>query len=581
MSSGHFVQDEASQAQARGVLLPVAIDPVRPPLGFGQHQALSLAGWSGSRRDPRFADVLAAVRAIVAGGPRAAPTARARRRPGRRGLIAAGVVGAVVAILAAVSWLAGPARLCGLLGLRCGALASPTSLAVLPFENLSGDPAQAYFADGLTEEMISALARLKPLSVIARTSSFRFRGSHESPQAIGAALHVGSLLDGSVRRQGNVVRVTASLADAATGLERWSETYDREVKDIFAVQSGIAQAVAEALRVKLLGGDIAALSGGDTLSPEAYDAYLRGSRAELDAAGEADLRAAVADLDRAIAADPRFAKAWSRKASALAYLADRYAPSEQVGPTYGKALAAAAEGVDLAPNLPEGQAVYASLLVFARLDFTGAAAAFRKARALAPNNAVVLTGYGQFECQVGRCADGAALLARAAQLDPLNPRAFFLWGTVLLYARRYDPAEAAFRRALALSPGLALAHGFIGYARLLRGDLAGARDELGREQTGWARLTGLAILAHRQGDDAGARRLLTQLTASEGDSGAYQQAQVLAQLGEAAGAVAALGRAERVHDAGLTELPVDPFFDPIREDPRLVAFAPRKATPLG
>ena len=175
-----------------------------------------------------------------------------------------------------------------------GPSASANSLAVLPFANLSGDPAQDYFSDGLSEELISTLARLKPLHVVARTSSFRFKGAHEDSATIGVKLGVAWLLDGSVRRDGGLVRVSADLADARTGYERWSATYDRDLKDIFAVQSGIAQAVADALKVRLLGGDIAALSRGGTTSPEAYDAYLRGRKLLLEGAGEAGYRAALA-----------------------------------------------------------------------------------------------------------------------------------------------------------------------------------------------------------------------------------------------------------------------------------------------
>jgi len=242
--AGDFVRDEASHAKRRGVSLPVAIDAVEPPLGFGQQQVLGLIGWRGDRRDPRFADVLAAARAIVSGGPRPVPTARARKvgRPPLGGWRAAGLAAVVLALAAGAILVKAPARLCAAAGLSCGGGAAPNSVAVLPFANLSGDAAQDYFSDGLSEELISTLARVKPLHVIARTSSFKFKGSKEDSATIGAKLGVAFLLDGSVRRDGELVRVSAQLADAKTGFERWSQTYDRDMKDIFAVQSGIAQA---------------------------------------------------------------------------------------------------------------------------------------------------------------------------------------------------------------------------------------------------------------------------------------------------------------------------------------------------
>ena len=265
---GYFVQDEAAHARRRGVYLPVALDTAEPPLGFGQEQVLELIGWRGAPGDPRLADLLAAVKAMVAAEPRPTPLARAEALRGalsRRWRVVALVGASVLAVAGILIALVAP-RLCSTGGGSCAGLsfaarsAPPNSIAVLPLANLSGDPAQDYFADGLSEELISALARLGQLEVIGRTSSFRFKGSKEGAAVIGAKLGVAYLLDGSVRRDGERVRVSAQLAETRTGFERWSETYDRDMKDIFAVQSGIAEAVAEALKVRLMGGDIEALS---------------------------------------------------------------------------------------------------------------------------------------------------------------------------------------------------------------------------------------------------------------------------------------------------------------------------------
>ena len=318
---GHFVQDEAARGQRRGVCLPVAIDRVEPPLGFGQHQVLNLVGWRGARRDPRFLNVLAAARAVIARSPHPkplAPIARTRRRLALPVFLATAL--AIVAAGAGIWSLHGA-------NLSLGSSPPPNSLAVLPFANLSGDPAQDYFSDGLSEELISTLARLKPLHVIARSSSFHFKGSQDDGATIGMKLGVRYLLDGSVRRDGELVRVSAELADARTGYERWNATYDRDLKDIFAVQSGIAQSVADALKVQLFGGDIAALSLNGTTSPEAYDSYLRGRHLLEQGAGEADYRQALARFDAAIAADPRYASAYAARATALVYLANQFVGS--------------------------------------------------------------------------------------------------------------------------------------------------------------------------------------------------------------------------------------------------------------
>jgi TolB-like protein/Tfp pilus assembly protein PilF len=571
---GHFVHDEASRGQRRGVSLPVAIDAVEPPLGFGQQQVLALIGWRGNRRDPRFADVLAAAKAVIAGGPRPTPTARARKI-GRAPLGAgrgAALAAAALAVVAGLIVFKAPARFCQAAGLECPGLvapaAAPNSVAVLPFANLSGDPAQEYFSDGLSEELIGTLARVKLLHVIARTSSFKFKGSKEDSAVIGAKLGVAFLLDGSVRRDGQLVRVSAQLEDAKTGFERWSHTYDRDMKDIFAVQSGIAQAVAEALRVQLLGGDIAALSRDGTLSPEAFDAYLRGRNLLEEGVGEASLREALTRFDAAIAADPRYAAPYAGRASALINLANQFAAPGQLRATYDMALASAREAVNLAPDLARMQTILAVTLVNANHDFAAAKQAFARARAAGGGDATVLLGYGLFTCQMGDCEAGVAALRHAAALDPLDPQAYRTLGVALAAARRYAEAIAALRRALALSPRMDFAHASIGDALALQGKFAEAKAEYALEPTSWARLTGQAIVLRRLGDTAGARAALAGLIAEGADGSAYQLAQIYAQWGNRDAAFTALDTALRLNDPGLLAMKVDPLLDPLRGDPR-------------
>jgi serine/threonine-protein kinase len=568
---GHFVQDEAARGQRRGVCLPVAIDPVEPPLGFGQHQVLNLVGWRGARRDPRFLDVLAATRAVIARGPRPKPLAPVPRRPKRprtRVFLSAAGATIVVAVAAALFLHGGP-----------GASAPPNSLAVLPFANLSGDPAQDYFSDGLSEELISTLARLKPLHVIGRASSFHFKGSHEDTATIGIKLGVAYLLDGSVRRDGELVRVSAELADAKTGYERWSATYDRDLKDIFAVQSGIAQAVADALKVQLFGGDIAALSLNGTTSPEAYDSYLRGRRLLEQGGGEADYRQALARFDAAIAADPRYASAFAARATALVYLANQFVGPDRVRATYDEALASARKGVALAPGLAATQTILAATLIYANHDFAGAKQAFARAKAEGSGDAAVLLGYGLFTCELGDCKAGAAALRRAVALDPLNPGAYKTLGSALIGARLYPDAIAVLRKAVALNPNISAAHGGIGNALMLQGDLAGARAEYAAEPLAWARRTGDAMVLRRLGDEAGARAALAALIADGGDASAYQEAQIYAQWGDRDRAFSALDTALRLNDAGLSMLKVDPLLDPLRADPRFAARLARTGLP--
>ncbi len=577
--AGRFVQDEATRADRRGVYLPVTLDAVAPPLGFGQQQVLSLVGWRGARRDPRFADVLAATKALIDGGPR--PTPRAPARAGRRSLsrpgLAAAVLAAMLALAAGWALVRSPARRCAAVGVRCGSPPVPArsapanSIAVLPFANLSGDPAQDYFSDGLSEELLGKLASLEQLQVAARTSSFKFKGSKEDSAAIAAKLGVAYILDGAVRRDGPLVRVSAQLVDAKSGFERWSQTYDRDTKDIFAVQSGIAEAVAQALKVRLLAGDIAAFGAGAAASPQAYDLYLRGRRLFDATADESSYRDALAKFDAAIAIDPRFALAHAARARTLLAIAIQFAKPDAMRATYDAALASARRAVEIAPNLALAQTTLASALVSGSLDFAAAKQAYGRALATGGGDADVLTGYGQFSCLAGDVGPGLRALRRAAGLDPLNPRVYKTLGLGLIAARQYPAAIGAMRRALELSPGVNGAHAAIGEALLLQGRLAEAKSEYALEPESWERLTGQAIVFRRLGDAAGARAALEALIADGGDTSAYQLAQVRAQWGDADGAMAALDTAFRIGDAGLVLLKSDPLMDPLRHDPRFTA----------
>jgi len=586
--AGHFVQDEASRARRRGVYLPVALDPVEPPLGFGQDHSLKLIGWRGGRRDPRFTDILAAARALIAGGPRPTPTARVRAigkasGPPWRPVVVAAAAAVAVAAIAALAVVGPSAPLCRMAGTACP-WASPKaplhSIAVLPLTNLSGDPTQDYFSDGLTEELIGRLARLGGLQVAGRTSSFKFKASKDDSKVIGAKLGVNYLIDGSVRRSGQVVRVSAQLIDAPTGFERWSETYDRDMKDIFAVQSGIAEAVADALKVRLLGGDIAALSRGGTTSPDAYDHYLRGRRLFDVASDEASFRDALKEYDAAIAADPSFASAHSGRARVLEAIANQFAEGAEARKTLDAALASARRAADLAPGLAEAQATLAQTLLYATLDYSEARPLFARAMAGGGSgDADILNRIGLASCRAGDFASGLPAVRRAVSLDPLNPRVFKSLGLALTAARRYPDAIAAMRRALDLSPGASTAHNTIGDALYLQGQLPAAKAEYDLEPAAWARQRGRAIVLRKLGDVPGAEAAFRQLRAPDNGITAYQQAQVLAQWGDRDGAIKALQAALATGDTGILWMPTDPLLDPVRTDPRFASLMTRMGLP--
>ncbi len=449
--------------------------------------------------------------------------------------------------------------------------AAANSIAVLAFANLSGDPRQEYFSDGLSEELIDALARITQLQVAARTSSFAFKGKATSAATIGASLGAAWLLDGSVRRDGDAIRVSAQLVDARTGFRSWSQTYDRQVKDIFAVQRDIADAVAGALQVKLVGGAPKVAATGGTGNQVAYDAYLRG-RQLVDLSGsEAQWREALAQFDAAIAADPAYALAHAARARALIALGAAFLPATELPANRDAALASARRAVALTPDLADAQSTLGFVLANGKLDFRAASSPFLKSMQTGNGSADTLIRYGIFACRGGDVESGLTALRKAVALDPLNPRAHRSLAIGLYAAARYADAIVSMRRGLSLSPKMTLANSVIGDSELALGNIAGARADYASEPVEWARLTGLAVVAARAGKPAEARALLAQLTGLRDDTSLYQAAQVLAQLGDAGGALAQLERARTVGDTGMVSLRFDPMLDPLRGEPRFQA----------
>jgi TolB-like protein/Flp pilus assembly protein TadD len=573
-AGGRFVQDEAGRAQQRGVYLPVRLDQVDPPLGFGEQQCVSMFGWRGSRTAPEFQTLKAAAQAMLAGEP--APTPITPSPPGRvvdRRLLLGGAALGIVAAGAAGVALAPPSLLCGI-GL-CPADAAGSSIVVLPFRNLSGDAHQDYLGEGVSEELRNALARLGSIRVAARTSSEAFKDARGGLAAIAAKLGVAFVLDGSVRAAGNVLRVTAQLVDAKSGFERWSDSFDRTLTDVIAVQTDIAASVAEALRGRLPGAQAALVARPTTAVPAAYDALLRGSQALRAAGDEAGYRKALALFEAAAAADPVCAEAYARQATVLNVLANQFEPAARVRPTLDRAIAAARQAVKLSPESGYAQSVLGYVLLFGRLDFGGARGPYERSIQLAPNDARVVGGYGQFAAKVGKAAVSLSTLNQAVSLDPLNPLIYRVQAQAMFAARRYTEAIGAMRHALDLAPAMGGAHALIGDARFLLGEVAVATAEYRADPSAMFRLTGLSIALHRSGDAAGSVAAFRELVTRLGDSAAYQQAQVQAQWGDADATFRTLEHAFALGDGGLVALKVDPFMDPVRGDPRFAGYMRR------
>lgn len=550
---GRFVRDEASRAQRRGTYLPVRIDAVEPPLGFGELQAISIRGWKGSPSDTRYRKLVQSVRAVMAGELPRIRTIDARSSISRRGTIA---LGAGAALALGGGWLL----------LKPGPAKASNSIAVLPFANLSGDPHQDYFSDGIAEELRSALARLPGLHVAGRISSEAVRNQDAATAA--RRLRVGHILTGSVRRGAGVVRISSQLVDGRSGLEQWSASYDRAEGNVLAIQTDIAENVISSLSVELGRSGVQALATGGTSDAEAHDLYLRAVTQAKNDDSESSLKQANALLDAALAKDPKFAKALATKSRNLSYLADVGRSPEETRRGYAAAVDTARRAVASAPRLPEGYASLADAL-YGQRKVSEAIGAIQKSAAIGPNDIQLLQAAVTAFVAGGQTPQAIAYAGRMVEIDPLNPLSHRRLYYALFYDRQYDAAIAEAQRTLKLAPALWIPQYFIALCLILKNSPREAEQYLALLPADLTvRLAGEAIVSGRLGDRRRSNQKLDQLRSVYGDAASYQFAQAYAQRGEPDRAFAALQRGLEVNDPGLNTLRVDPLFDPIRKDRR-------------
>jgi TolB-like protein/tetratricopeptide (TPR) repeat protein len=553
-----WVRDEAALGRDRNRLVPLSLDRTRPPLGFGQHQFINFRRWRGRQDAPEFR---ALERAIAAAAGQEAPSRSARpTHISRRTAMLAGGVAAAAAIYGGTylvidrDWLDGDD--------------DQPSIAVLPFKNVGGDPQQAYFSEGLTEEVRAALVRLEGLRVLAATSSERAGEEKGDTKSIAKELGVGFLLGGSVRRSGDIVRIAADLIDGKTGFSLWSNTVDRKMTDIFAVQGEIARMVARALSIKIA---TEKPPPGGTENVEAYEHYLKGKSLYNLARDEDSDRQALAHYDLAIAADPKFAMAHAARSRVLASIAARYGKADELKPLYAEAIAAARRAVDLAPDMAGGQLALGYVLFSGKLDVRGAEPFYDQAYKLGHGDADIALLYALYCSRAGRADEAREAIERAMLLDPINARAHRAAGSIEYAARRYAGALPPLERSIELNPKITNSHAIIGYCLMQLGRLQEARAEFAAEPTNFFRLSGIAIIEHRLGNRAAAEKAMGSLISEMGDAALYQQAEVFAQWGRKDDAIAALTRAQAVGDSGLISIATDPLLDPLRSDARFAS----------
>jgi len=444
----------------------------------------------------------------------------------------------------------------------------PHSIAVLPFVNMSGDRTQEYFSDGVSEELINALSQVDALQVCARTSSFAFRGKDVDIGTIARKLNVGAILEGSIRRSGKTVRITAELVNAINGFHIWSQNYDRNLSDILLLQTEIASAVAQEMRVKLLGDETAKMEVGGTRDPAAYDAYLRGAQIQQTQQDIPAVRRALAAFDQAIALDPNFAAARAQRAVELRGLAIFSTESTARRQFYTQARQEAERAVALAPDYANAHMVLGwQILVNGFLDFAGAAPEIDRAMTLAPGSASVLDGYAGFQGILGHHVSAVAAMRRAIRLDPQNPRYREHLLLNLSWARRFEDVLVAAQDVRTLNPKSTYADFYSATS-----NLALKRPEVALQicespaapLEPYDRHFCLALAAHALGNIERAAKELDELKTLQGDVWAAHYAAVSAQWGDPVAALRWLATAERVSRGSLLDLKVNWMLDPVR-----------------
>jgi len=568
-ASSHWVHDEATRGRESGRLVPLSIDGCLPPLGFGQFQAIDVSHVLGKPGSEPMRKLVRAV-ATLHDGPAPSPVASREVSPSRtrRQLLTVGGLAVLAAGGGVLLWRSrepgAPAQKSN--GLR--------RIAVLPFANLSDDAGQRYFSDGLTSEIRVQLSRNALLQIAGQTSSEQAGKGQKDERAIARALGVDFLLAGNVQKAGDRVKVRVELTDGATGQNRWANSWERPMADIFAVQSEIAVSVASALSAafKGPGASGAALVGGTT-NVDAFDAYLQG-RALYEAGIDEDSdRRALAYFERAIALDKNYAGAHAARARALVIIGNLYADHDERIRAYDAAEAAARAATKLAPDFAEGFSALGFALASGKLEMRSAREPFERSYALAPGNADVLARYATFRSYLRDHERASKVILHAATLDPLNARTFRSQGDIRYHAGDHAEAIIAYRKAIVLNPTLAGLNASMGFAQMMAGASDDARASFLKERSAVRQLPGLAILAHRAGDRKAAETALADLVAEYGDKSHYQYAQVYAQWGDVTNALASLQTARELQDGGILLMYADPLLAPLRSTNGYLALA--------
>ncbi|HEX2341725.1 MAG TPA: tetratricopeptide repeat protein, partial [Vicinamibacterales bacterium] len=451
--------------------------------------------------------------------------------------------------------------------------------------NLSGDPAQEFFADGMTEALIADLAKISSLKVISRTSVMRYRGTTRSLPEIARELGVDAVIEGSVQRSQDRIRITAQLIDASSDRHLWADSYDRSAQDVLALQSEVARAIATQVRARVSPEEAARLQNARTVKPDAYEAYLLG-RHHIARRNPESLERALESFQKATELDPTFALGWAGLSGA--YIERDVWAGLGVGRLADAARAAALEAIRLEPDLADAHRALAAVRFQYDWDWPGTEASYLKAIELNPSLADAYTGYAYYLTAMGRFDESIANARRAAELDPLSPVLVGSYGRALYRARRYEDALARYKRALEIDPEDRPSLSRIAEAYIELGKYQEALSFADRlEKVGLApaaaRARGRIYAAMGRTSEALAEIERIKRDNTAGDR-AVTYAAIYAQLGCADEAIAALEQGVEAHfrrEPGAMQpfVPMDPVFDPIRGHPRFVAMLERAKLP--
>jgi len=443
------------------------------------------------------------------------------------------------------------------------------SIAVLPFADMSPGKDQEYFSDGLAEELTNELAKVPGLKVTGRSSAFQFKGKNEDLRTVGQKLNVANILEGSVRQEGSHVRITAELTKVNDGFQLWSEEYNTELKDIFAVQDQIARAVTQALQVKLLGTAAAPITAhSHSTNPAAYQAYLQAAYFLNRGLEKANYDKALGYADQAIKLDADFSPPWALRSAIFAGMAED--GFMDTGQGFRRAREDAEQAIALDPRSAAGYLALAAVRLTYDFDWEGAEAALNKAAALQPGSVELLSSRADLADVRGHLDEAIELWKQAIAVDPLCSPCHVYLGSDLYEAGHYDEANTVLQKALELDPQQGFVHFGLAQILLAQGRPQQALLEMQQETNGWLKLAGEAIAYYSLGRRQASEAALKELIANHGSDSAYQIAEVYAYRGEADKALEWLDRAYQQHDSGMPFLKSDGWFKGLHQNPRYI-----------